>query len=101
VTDTDYEAAYRDLRLRVTDLLRDRDDASMEQAVPATPEGSFVIGAGEPRCTVRTSRAELLRAITGRRSVAQLRALDHDGEPLDAVLFRHLIFRPASRDLVE
>jgi hypothetical protein len=29
VTDTDYEAAYRDLRIRVTDLLRDQSEADV------------------------------------------------------------------------
>jgi hypothetical protein len=35
---TDYEAAYRDVRLRVSDLLSERTDAELEQRAPATPE---------------------------------------------------------------
>ena len=34
---TDYEAAYRELRERVTELLADRTDAELEQVAPATP----------------------------------------------------------------
>ena len=34
---SDYEAAYRDLRERVTELLADRTDAELEQVAPATP----------------------------------------------------------------
>ena len=34
---SDYEAAYRDLRERVTDLLGDRAESELEQIAPATP----------------------------------------------------------------
>ena len=35
---TDYESAYRDVRLRVIDLLRDRPDDVLERIAPATPQ---------------------------------------------------------------
>jgi uncharacterized protein (TIGR03083 family) len=35
---SNYEGAYRDVRLRVTDLLRDRPEVEVEQIAPATPE---------------------------------------------------------------
>ncbi|HEX7309013.1 maleylpyruvate isomerase family mycothiol-dependent enzyme [Lentzea sp.] len=43
--------------------------------------GERVLGHGEPAGAVRTSSFELLRAIGGRRSVDQIRALDWDGDP--------------------
>jgi uncharacterized protein (TIGR03083 family) len=202
---TDYESAYREVRLRVIDLLRDRPDEVLEQIAPATPQwrvrdivahlggvcddiahgnmdgvatepwtqaqvdkrrdwsfdrvlddwsaqastvepmlngigqpiGQMVFDAwtheqdvrgalGEPGAregaavdiawdwfvatsgsvganlaTVRASRYELLRAITGRRSLAQVRALDVDGVAVDGVLFMSDFFTPASSDLVE
>jgi uncharacterized protein (TIGR03083 family) len=202
---TDYESAYRDLRLRVIVLLRDRPDEVLEQIAPATPQwrvrdivahlggvcddiahgnmdgvatepwtqtqvqkrrewsfdrvlddwsehasvvepmlngigqpiGQMVFDAwtheqdvrgalGEPGAregaaveiawdwfvatngsagarvaTVRASRYELLRAITGRRSRAQVRAFDVDGVALDGVLFMSDFFTPASSDIVE
>jgi uncharacterized protein (TIGR03083 family) len=38
-------------------------------------------GSGEPDLVLRSSAFELLRAATGRRSVAQIRAFDWSGEP--------------------
>jgi uncharacterized protein (TIGR03083 family) len=202
---TDYESTYRELRLRVTELLCDRPDDVLEQVAPATPEwrvrdivahlggvcddiahgnmngvatdrwtqaqvdkrrgwpfdqvlddwsehasvvepmlngigqpiGQMVFDAwtheqdvrgalgepgardgaaadiawewfvttngsvGERVATVRASRYELLRAITGRRSRAQVRALDVDGVELDSLLFVSDFFTPASNDIVE
>jgi hypothetical protein len=67
------------------------------------PEGDVKeIGVGEPLTRLRASRFDVGRAMTGRRSAAQIRALDWDG-PLDAeelVLARPL-FTPPTVDLVE
>jgi uncharacterized protein (TIGR03083 family) len=202
---TDYESAYRELRLRVTDLLRDRPDDFLEQIAPATPAwrvrdvvahlggvcddiahgnmdgvasdpwtqaqvdkrrdwpfdqvlddwsehaatvepmmndiglpmGQMVFDAwtheqdvrgalGEPGArdgaavdiawewllasspeldktvdSVRASRYELLRAVTGRRSRAQVHALDVDGVELDDLPAFSDFFTPAANDIVE
>jgi hypothetical protein len=66
-----------------------------------TEHGTFVIGEGEPVRTWRTTRHEFLRTITGRRSVAQVQALDADGPPLEVVLFENDFFTPATADIVE
>jgi uncharacterized protein (TIGR03083 family) len=65
------------------------------------PEGTVVLGSGETRYTLRTTRFELLRAITGRRSVEQVRALDTDAPRLDELLFQTEFFAPARQDIVE
>jgi uncharacterized protein (TIGR03083 family) len=41
----------------------------------------MVLGEGEPTTSLRGDKFELMRALTGRRSDAQLRALDWDGDP--------------------
>jgi hypothetical protein len=61
----------------------------------------YQIGAGTPVSTVRTSKFEFLRAVTGRRSREQVRAYDSDGADLDGILFVHDFFSPAERDIVE
>ncbi len=66
-----------------------------------TPDGTYVLGEGEPRTTLRTSRFEFVRTVTGRRSTVQIRALDCDGPPLEDTLFENGFFRPAARDIVE
>ena len=66
-----------------------------------TESGTYAIGEGDPIRTLRASRFELLRTVTGRRSREQVEALDCDGPPLDAVLFDNDIFTPAARDIVE
>ena len=45
------------------------------------PDKSWVAGEGEPLATVRTSRFEFFRALSGRRSMEQLRAYDWEGDP--------------------
>jgi uncharacterized protein (TIGR03083 family) len=59
------------------------------------------LGVGAPVTTVRTSRFEFLRAVTGRRSRAQVRAFDREGADLDGVIFFHDFFTPAAADIVE
>lgn len=58
------------------------------------------VGSGEPRTAVRTSRFEVVRALTGRRSRAQVEAYEWDGEPRpEALVFG--IFSLRADDLVE
>ena len=45
-----------------------------------TEDKSYTAGDGEPGATVRASRFELFRAMSGRRSPAQIAAYDWDGE---------------------
>jgi uncharacterized protein (TIGR03083 family) len=39
-----------------------------------------VVGSGEPSATVRTTRFELIRALSGRRNADQIRSYDWDGD---------------------
>ena len=45
------------------------------------PGKRWVVGGDEPSATVRTNRFELFRALSGRRSLDQLRSYDWDGDP--------------------
>jgi uncharacterized protein (TIGR03083 family) len=45
-----------------------------------TDAGTFITGDGEPEATVRADRFELFRAMTGRRSLDQIRAYAWDGD---------------------
>jgi uncharacterized protein (TIGR03083 family) len=97
-----------------------RDSSAMEvswewfvqtnQAVAPTESGALLLvtevgevrlGGGEPVATVRTSRFEFLRAVTGRRSRAQLQHFDVDGPPLGDLIFGGDLFSPAGSDIVE
>ena len=60
----------------------------------------LVAGEGDPSTTLRTSRFEVFRAVTGRRSVAQVRAYDWDPAPRPEWLVLE-IFTPRATDLVE
>lgn len=60
----------------------------------------WVIGDDEPAATVRLSEYELARAVLGRRSVAQLRAYDWEGDP-DPYLPHFPVFDPPEYDVVE
>ena len=52
-----------------------------------TGEEDIVVGAGEPLATLRASRFEILRASTGRRSVAEIEAYDwYPGPNIDLLL---------------
>ena len=44
------------------------------------PEGPIVVGTGDPAVSVTASPFELLRALAGRRSEAQIRAYGWDGD---------------------
>jgi uncharacterized protein (TIGR03083 family) len=62
--------------------------------------GVHTFGEGEPSARCRTSRFELVRAATGRRSVAQIEAWDWDGD-VRADLLVLPIFAPRAEPLVE
>jgi uncharacterized protein (TIGR03083 family) len=72
------EVAFEDYRR----LLGQRIETSGLPALRVvTPTSDAVLGDGTPRVTLRGEPFELLRAMSGRRSLAQLGALDWDGEP--------------------
>jgi uncharacterized protein (TIGR03083 family) len=58
------------------------------------------LGEGEPAATLRTSTYELFRSLHGRRSPAQVRALEWDGDP-DAWMDVFFLFGPAENDVKE
>ena len=64
--------------------------------------GVTEIGEGEPVTRLNATRFEIGRAMTGRRSHAQVRALDWDG-PLDpdALNLEPKLFMPPAADLIE
>lgn len=77
-------------------------DMAVPPLLVATEVGEFRFGpAGEIGASVQASRFELLRALTGRRSVAQIRALGAHGVALDEVLFANSFFTPSPVDIVE
>jgi uncharacterized protein (TIGR03083 family) len=67
-----------------------------------TEVGEFSAGpAGEPVATVRADRFELFRAMTGRRTLDQIRAYEWDGDPQpEAIIFRP-VFTARTDALVE
>jgi uncharacterized protein (TIGR03083 family) len=67
----------------------------------AVEDAEFTLGPdGEPRLGLTTTRFEALRWRMGRRSRAQLAALDWSGDPTP-VLDHLAIFGPAERDILE
>lgn len=60
----------------------------------------WVIGDDDPAATVRMSDYEMARAVLGRRSVAQLRAYDWEGDP-EPYLPHFPVFDPPEYDIVE
>lgn len=73
------------VRAALTKPLQQLDQRMRENDVPALritlENGDRVLGHGEPAGTLRTTSFELMRAIGGRRSVDQIKALDWDGDP--------------------
>jgi hypothetical protein len=65
-----------------------------------TGHDTRVAGVEPAASTVQASRFELLRSMTGRRSLSQMRAFDWEGEP-DPDRLVGLIFRPKANDLLE
>ncbi len=77
-------------------------DMAVPPLLVETEAGEFRFGpAGEIGATVQASRFELLRAFTGRRSLAQIRALGAQGVALDQVLFANTFFTPSPVDIIE
>lgn len=75
-----------------------RDGAGAGALCLRTEHGDHVVGTGEVTATVAADRFELFRAMTGRRSAAQIAAFRWDGP----VAVEHLAFLPArTTDLVE
>jgi len=64
-------------------------------------DGSVDLGEGEPRSTLRASRFEVGRAMAGRRSRAQMRAYDWQGDFEPDGLLMASFFVPPEADLVE
>jgi len=62
--------------------------------------GAVAVGEGDPVATVRTTRFELVRSYTGRRSLDQMRAYDWEGDPRPERLVLP-IFSPRETPLVE
>ena len=84
-----------------TDVLaRGLDGQGVAGLLFETDCGSKAVGKGEPRATVSVERFELIRAMTGRRSVAQMEAYRWDGPPQAAHLVL-AIFTPRAADFVE
>lgn len=67
-----------------------------------TEQADYLVGdgEGEPALTLSTSEFEMFRWRMGRRSMAQLAAMDWSGNP-SAVLGKLAIFGPAASDIVE
>jgi hypothetical protein len=63
-------------------------------------ERSWTIGGVEPATTLRASRFELSRALSGRRNADQIRAYDWDGDPEPFIGFFYL-YGSRSEALVE
>jgi uncharacterized protein (TIGR03083 family) len=65
-----------------------------------TEAGARTVGGGARQICVRADRFELVRAMTGRRSVDQMRGFDWDGEAAPELLVLP-IFTPRAAPLVE
>lgn len=74
-----------DVRAALVRPLQQLDQRMRENDVPALritlEHGDRVLGHGDPAGTLRTTSFELMRAIGGRRSADQIKALDWDGDP--------------------
>lgn len=68
----------------------------------ATEAGDKTYGGGEPATTLRASRFEVMRAITGRRSLNQMRAFVWEGPPrVEQLVVSAELFQPPTNDLIE
>ena len=91
--DLDVRGAFADTSTResaTVDLVLDsyvtnlgtRLDAAGAPALRVVGDGAErLAGSGEPVATVRATRFELVRALSGRRSSEQIRAFDWEGDP--------------------
>jgi hypothetical protein len=73
------------VRAALTRPLQEIDKRIKEGGLPAVrivlEHGPRILGEGEPVITLTVSSFELLRAVSGRRSRKQIRALDWNGDP--------------------
>ena len=76
-------------------------DTGSSRTVPTNKDGEYRIGPdGDTEIGLHTSRFEVLRWRTGRRSRAQLAAMDWSADP--APVLEHLyLFGPADADIIE
>jgi len=86
-----------------TDAFALRDEAEQRPGLTlATEHGTRTVGVGDPSSTVSASRFELLRAMTGRRSLAQMRAFQWEGDPdPQRLVLAADLFTPPVADLHE
>jgi len=85
-----------------TNVFDQRDRAGQRPALALSTEGGTrTVGVGDPISTVRTSRFELLRAMTGRRSSAQVRGYEWTGDPDPQRLLLADFFTAPAEDLLE
>lgn len=85
-----------------TDAFDQRDrEAQRPALLLITDDGTRSVGVGEPTNEVRTSRFELLRAMTGRRSVAQMRGYEWAGDADPERLVLAALFTPPIEDVRE
>jgi uncharacterized protein (TIGR03083 family) len=59
--------------------------------------GKWMFGPGEPKITLRASDYDLARALLGRRSLAQVRAMDWTGDP-EPILDHLVVFSYSAED---
>lgn len=90
----------------VANIRRRADADSGEGARPAIrlvteTDDLEILGRGPAATTLRVSRYEFIRAITGRRSRHQIEAFDWEGEPRVDDLFFTDLFRPSPADILE
>ena len=80
----------------------ERDRAEGRGALSLVTEaGARVVGVPPSAETVRTTRFELLRAVTGRRSVAQVERWEWTGAPQADRIVIAPFFHPATEDVLE
>ena len=80
----------------------ERETGAQRPALALTTEtGTQTVGIGDPVSEVCASRYELMRAMTGRRSVGQMRGYEWRGEADPQRLVLAAFFRPPAEDLRE
>jgi uncharacterized protein (TIGR03083 family) len=82
-------------------ILAARSGAGRDSLLFVTEAGSEAYGAGNTVATVRTTRFELLRAISGRRSMSEINAYDWDPKAQPLVLLGSEIFTIRANPLNE
>jgi uncharacterized protein (TIGR03083 family) len=86
----------------IADGMDQRDRADGRGALSLLTEaGARDVGVPPAAATVRTTRFELLRAVTGRRSVAQVQRWEWTGEPQADRIVIAPFFHPATDDVLE